>query len=221
MRIFNHVKFPELDFNLESETTDSGRIYITPEGNRYKSITTILGSEPNQGIENWVKRVGEEEANRIKKKSADRGTKLHKLCEDYINNEVTEAKYKSLMPDLKSNFLNFKKLLDEHVGDVYAQEQALYSDKYRMAGRVDLICKWKGQPAIVDFKTANKAKKEEWIENYFMQCTAYALMFAERTGKWIDDIVVLISTEEGEVQVFERQIHDYQKPLMVMIDKYA
>lgn len=221
MRTFEHVNLIKLDFDLEAETTDSGRIYITPEGNRYKSITTVLGSGPKPGIEEWVKRVGEEEANRIKKKAADRGTKLHKLCEDYINNEVTPLALTKIMPDLKENFQKIRKHIDENVGKVYAQEQALYSDKFRIAGRVDLICEWNGKLSIVDFKTSTKIKQEEWIENYFLQCTAYALMFHERTGMWIDDIVVLIATEEGDAQVFEKQIHAYQKPLMQMIDKYA
>ena len=221
MRTFEHVKLEKLNYDLESETVDGKRIYTTPEGNRYKSITTILGSEGKEGIENWVKRVGEQEANRVKKKAADRGTKLHKLCEDYINNEISPLFLTKIMPDLKENFQKIRKHIDEKVGRVYAQEQALYSDKLKTAGRVDLICEWNGRLSIVDFKTSTKVKEEDWIENYFLQCTAYALMFHERTGMWIDDIVVLIATEEGEAQVFEKQTHSYQKPLMVMIDKYA
>ena len=221
MRTFEHVKLPSLDYDLKSETTDSGRIYITPEGKRYKSITTVLGSEPKPGIEQWVQRVGLEEAEKIKRKAADRGSKLHKLCEDYINNDVTSFQMTKLMPDLKENFIKIRKHIDENVGKVYAQEQALYSDKLKIAGRVDLICEWNGKLSIVDFKTSTKIKQEEWIENYFLQCTAYSLMFAERTGMWIDDIVVLIATEEGNAQIFEKQIHSYQKKLMEMIYKYA
>ena len=107
------------------------------------------------------------------------------------------------------------------MGQVYAQEQALYSDKYRIAGRVDLIAEWNGKLSVIDFKTSTKQKDEDYIQNYFMQCTAYAMMFSERTGMWIDDIVVLIATEEGSAQVFERQIHDYRQPLIEYIDKYA
>jgi ATP-dependent exoDNAse (exonuclease V) beta subunit len=101
------------------------------------------------------------------------------------------------------------------------KNQALYSHKLRIAGRVDLIGMWNGKLSVIDFKTSTKQKEEENIQNYFMQCTAYALMFSELTGMWIDDIVVLIATEEGSPQIFERQIHDYQKPLMQYIDKYA
>lgn len=221
MRIFEHVKLPQLQFDLKSETTDSGRLYTTPEGNRYKSITTVLSHYNKQGIYEWRKAVGEEYANKVSRRAADRGTKVHKICEDYLNNEIPELKMQLMMPDLKELFFKIKPIIDENVGKVYTQEQALYSDKLRIAGRVDLIAEWNGKVAVIDYKTSTKQKDEENIQNYFMQCTAYALMFAERTGIWIDDIVVLIATEEGPAQVFERQIHDYRQPLIEMIDKYA
>jgi hypothetical protein len=221
MRIFEHVKLPQLQFDLKAETTDSGRLYTTPEGNRYKSITTVLSHYNKQGIYEWRQAVGEEYANKVSRRAADRGTKVHKICEDYLNNEIPELKMQLMMPDLKELFFKIKPLIDENVGKVYTQEQALYSDKYRIAGRVDLIAEWNGRLSVVDFKTSTKQKEEENIQNYFMQCTAYALMFAERTGMWIDDIVVLIATEEGPAQVFERQIDDYRAPLLEYIYKYA
>ena len=203
MRTFNHVKLAALDFDLEAETTDSGRLYTTPTGERYKSITTVLSHHNKQAIDEWRKNVGEEWADKISKKAANRGTKVHLICEKYIDNTLTDFKIKTMMPD------------------VYTQEQALYSHQLRVAGRVDLIGYWNGKLSVIDFKTSTKLKVEENIQNYFMQCTAYALMFSELTGMWIDDIVVLIATEEGATQVFERQIHDYRKPLMQYIDKYA
>jgi len=221
MRIFEHVSLPQLQFDLNAETTDSGRLYTTPEGNKYKSITTILSNYNKKAIYEWRQAVGEEQANKVSRKAANRGTKVHKICEDYINNEISEMKMQMLMPDMKELFLKIKPDIDECVGKVYAQEQALYSDKYRIAGRVDLIAEWDGKLSVIDFKTSTKQKDEEDIQNYFMQCTAYALMFAERTGIWIDDIVVVIATEEGPAQIFEKQIHDYRQPLLIYIDKYA
>ena len=221
MRIFEHVKLPQLQFDLNAETTDSGRLYTTPEGNKYKSITTVLSNYNKKAIYEWRQAVGEEYANIVSRKAASRGTKVHKICEDYINNEISEMKMQMLMPDMKELFFKIKPDIDECVGKVYAQEQALYSDKYRIAGRVDLIAEWNGKLSVIDFKTSTKQKDEEDIQNYFMQCTAYALMFAERTGIWIDDIVVVIATEEGSAQIFEKQIHDYRQPLLVYVDKYA
>ena len=221
MRIFEHVKLPQLQFDLNAETTDSGRLYTTPEGKKYKSITTVLSHYGKKAIYEWRQAVGEERANEVSRKASNRGTKVHKICEDYLNNEIPELKMQMMMPDLKELFFKIKPIIDDNVGKVYAQEQALYSDKYRIAGRVDLIAEWNGKLSVIDFKTSTKQKNEEDIQNYFMQCTAYALMFAERTGIWIDDIVVLIATEEGDALLFERQIHDYRKPLMEYIDKYA
>lgn len=221
MRIFNHVKLPSLDFDLEAETTESGRIYTTPTGERYKSITTVLSHYNKQAIMEWRQSVGEEEANKISGKASRRGTRVHKICEDYIDNKFTDFKLQMLMPDLKELFFKIKPDIDDNLGDVYAQEQALYSHNLRIAGRVDLIGVWNGKLSIIDFKTSTKQKEEEHIQNYFMQCTAYSLMFAELTGMWIDDIVVLIATEEGPPQTFVRQVHDYRKPLMNYIDKYA
>ena len=221
MRIFDHVSLPQLQFDLKAETTDSGRLYTTPEGNQYKSITTVLSHYGKKALYEWRQAVGEERANEISRKASNRGTKVHKICEDYINNEINEFRMQMLMPDLKELFFKIKPIIDDNVGKVYSQEQALYSDKYRIAGRVDLIAEWNGKLSVIDFKTSTKQKDEDYILNYFMQCTAYAIMFAERTGIWIDDIVVLIATEEGPAQVFERQIHDYRQPLIEMIDKYA
>ena len=218
---FNFVKLPELDFELESETTESGRRYTTPNGEKYPSITTVLSSYNKKAIMEWRQRVGNEEANRIAGRASRRGTQLHTLCEKYILGELTGMKMQTLMPLDKMMFGQLRPLLDNHVGDVYCLEQPLYSDKLRLADRVDLIAEWNGKLAVIDFKTSTKQKEEENIQNYFMQCTAYALMFAERTGMWIDDIVVLIAIEEGPAQVFERQIDDYRQPLIEYIDKYA
>jgi genome maintenance exonuclease 1 len=221
MKTFNHVKLPQLDFDLKAETTDSGRLYATPTGEKYKSITTVLSNHNKQAIMEWRERIGAEEANKISTRAANRGTKVHKICEDYINNTMNFIDDAMMMPDLKEMFFKIKPIIDEKLGDVYSQEQALYSHQLKIAGRVDLIGMWDGKLSVIDFKTSNKQKEEENIQNYFMQCTAYALMFSELTGMWIDDIVVLIATGEGEAQLFERQIHDYRKPLMEYIDKYA
>ena len=161
MRIFEHVKLPQLQFDLKSETTDSGRLYTTPEGNRYKSITTVLSHYNKQGIYEWRKAVGEEYANKVSRRAADRGTKVHKICEDYLNNEIPELKMQLMMPDLKELFFKIKPIIDDNVGKVYTQEQALYSDKLRIAGRVDLIAEWNGKVAVIDYKTSTKQKDEE------------------------------------------------------------
>ena len=158
MRTFEHVSLPQLQFDLKAETTDNGRLYTTPEGNQYKSITTVLSHYGKKALYEWRQAVGEERANEISRKASNRGTKVHKICEDYINNEINEFRMQMLMPDLKELFFKIKPIIDDNVGKVYSQEQALYSDKYRIAGRVDLIAEWNGKLSVIDFKTSTKQK---------------------------------------------------------------
>jgi genome maintenance exonuclease 1 len=133
---------------------------------------------------------------------------------------MTPMKLSAMMPDIKEMFVAMREHLDYNISDVYALEQALYSHNLKIAGRVDCIAKWKGQPAIIDFKTANKAKEEDWIENYFMQCTAYAIMFEELAGIPINNIVVAIAVGDGTIQIFEKEKERYVLPLMRYIHKY-
>lgn len=218
---FNFVQLPELAFDLNSETTESGRKYVTPEGKKYASVTTILGfSKDKKALFEWRKRVGEAEANRITAKSAGRGTKLHSVCEKYLLNEMTDMKIRTLMPDVKDFFMQLRPYIDENVGDVYGLEQALYSNRLRMAGRTDCIAMWDGKLSIIDYKNSIKEKKEEYIQDYFVQCTAYAEMFGEITGKPIEQIVVLIANEEGKPQVFVREKHKYLPQLEKVVDNY-
>ena len=169
---FEFVKLPELQFDLLTETTESGRTYLTPTGEKYPSITTILSSYNKKAFFEWRKRVGEEEANRIARKASSRGTKMHTVCEKYLLNEITEVKMRTMMPDTKSLFLQLKPFIDANVGKIYGLEQALYSHKLRLAGRCDCIAEWNGKISIVDYKSSTREKSEDGILNYFMQCSA-------------------------------------------------
>jgi genome maintenance exonuclease 1 len=212
---FNFIKLPELDFDLESNTLETGRYYSTPTGEKYPSVTTIMPVKTDV-LEKWRNRIGNEQADKITRQAGRRGTKMHALCEDYFKGDLTNMKLRMLMPFDKMLFSQVKKFLDTCVGNIYCMEQALYSHRLKIAGRVDLIAEWKGKLAVIDFKTSIKEKKEEWITNYFVQCTAYAEMFGDLTSKPIDDIIVLIATEEQLPQVFERKKSDY----VPMLHKY-
>lgn len=220
LRNFEKVKLPELDFDLISETTESGRVYLTPSGQKYPSITTVLSSYNKKAFFEWRKRVGEEEANRIARKASSRGTKVHTVCENYLLNEITEVKLRTMMPDTKSLFLQLKPYIDQHVGAVYGLEQSMYSDRLRLAGRCDCIAEWDGKISIIDYKTSTREKSEDGILNYFMQCSAYAEMFEELTGRPIEQVVVAIAVEDGNPQIFVRQKYKYLDPLNEYIGKY-
>lgn len=218
---FNHVKLPELDFELNAVTTEEGRRYTTPSGKVYPSITTVLSSYNKKAIYEWRQRVGEEEANRVSRKASNRGTKLHSICESYLLNELTPMKMQSVMPDTKELFNQLRPHIDANVGDVYGIEQPLYSDSLQVAGRCDCIAEWNGQLSIIDYKTSSKEKDEDHIQNYFMQCTAYAEMFGEITGKPIEQIVVAIAVADGNSQIFVRQKTDYLEDLKRYVDNYS
>lgn len=212
--MFEYVKLPELDFELEAITSETGRVYLVPSGNRYNSITTILKPYNQHIIENWRQAVGEEKANKISGMASRRGEALHLACEKYLLNEMDFKFKQNMMPNIQQLFLQLKPHLDKNIGKIYAIEQPLYSDELKVAGRVDLIAEWDGKLAIIDYKTSSKYKDENDIQNYFMQCTAYAIMFEELTGKSIDDIIIAMSVEgENEAQIFCRKKKDYVEQL--------
>ena len=218
---FNHVKLPELDFELQAQTTEAGREYATPIGKSFPSVTTVLSDYNKKALFEWRERVGAEEANKIAAKASSRGTKLHTVCENYLLNEMTDVKLRTMMPDTKQLFMSLRPHLDENSGDVYCIEQALYSNTLRLAGRVDCIAEWNGQLSVIDFKSSTREKSEDNILNYFMQCTAYAEMFGEITGKPINQIVVAIAVADGSHQIFVREKSDYYiESLQRYIGKY-
>jgi len=208
---FNHVpvKLPE----LKTTTINRQRFYITPKDNYYPSITTVLSIRNKEGLVKWRERVGNDVANYVARTAAARGTKVHHMCEDYLNNQHIE------WPDKwerhKKDFLPwclFDQLRDKvlcNISDIHAQECALYSDKYKVAGRVDCIAKYNGVLSIIDFKTSTKERFDDWNENYYIQCSAYAEMFTELTGIDTDQIVILVVTEDGTVQEFIKKKSNY------------
>lgn len=205
--MFNHVNF-ELDLpEITRETTPQGRKYFTPEGNSYPSITTVLSILNKEHIKAWRERVGEAEANKISTQAGVRGTAVHKLAEDYLNNEADWNK--GAMPSNLFSFNQIKPILDNNVNNIYKQEAFLYSDKLETAGQVDCIAEYEGKLSIIDFKTSRKPKKLEWITNYFIQTAFYAAAFYERTGIAIKQGVIIITVDGSEPQVFKVNTFDY------------
>lgn len=216
--MFKHVK--ELcTVDIESYYTETGRYYITPDGKHYPSVTTVLGNASDGSwLEEWRKRVGEEEANRVSRFAAARGTGFHEIAEEYLKNNPDFKKGK--MPIEVTNFFSIKKHLDENVSLVVGLEIPLWSNELRTAGRTDLICKWAGKWAVVDFKTSRRVKKRDDILGYFMQKSAYAYMFNERYGLNIDQIVTLMAIDEGnQAKVFIEKASDHIDNFIAMREK--
>jgi len=198
----------KLDFPvLKTKTVDRKRYYITPDGNEYPSITTVLSPRNKEGINKWREKVGEKVANYVLNKASTRGTKVHKMCEDYLNGSDMEHHKKDFLPWCLFNEL--RKHTFDNISDIIGQELVLYSDKYKVAGRTDCIAKYKDKLTVIDFKTSTNERWDNINENYYIQATAYAEMFEELTGNPINQIAILLVTEDGVVQEFIKDKKEY------------
>ena len=207
-----------LDYKeLKTKNIDGKRHYVTPNGN-YPSVTTVTSLAIKDGIKAWRERVGEKEANKIASQAARRGTKVHKICEDYLNN--IDLNYEEIEPINHFLFKQIKPILDIRLDEVYGLEVPLYSDFLRVAGRVDLVGMWNGKVSIIDFKTASKRKRRDWITNYFMQESAYAVMFEEMIDIPVSQIVTIIAVEADEPQLFVEKRDDWIGGFLELRDKW-
>ncbi len=215
MKEFNHVPLSNPIPDVSTETIKGKRFYVTPEGKKYPSITTVLSGRNSEGLVRWRQSVGNDVANNIMRTAAKRGTAVHTLVENYLNNE--ELSSQDVLPT--ALFTLLKPELD-NINNIRIQEGGLYSDYYGVAGRVDCIADYKGVLSVIDFKTSTKEKKEEWVENYFIQGSAYCEMYEERFDQPIDRVVILIVTEDGGVQTFTKSKDDYLPLLKTAIKEF-
>ncbi len=215
MKSFSHVPLTTELPEIHTETIKGKRFYITPEGKKYPSITTVLSGRNSEGLVKWRESVGNDVANQIMRSAAKRGTAVHQLVEDYLNN--IELSNQDVLPT--ALFTLLKPELD-NINNIRIQEGGLYSDNYGVAGRVDCIAEYKGELSVIDFKTSTKEKKEEWIENYFIQGSAYCEMYEERFNQPINRVVILIVTEDGAVQTFIKEKKDYLPLLKSAIKEF-
>lgn len=185
--------------DLVADTRPTGRTYVTPDGSRYPSITTVLSILSEEAIAKWRARVGDEEANKIGQRASGRGTLVHSIIERYLLNEDTTE----FLPHIRQSLENVRPILDERLGTIFGLEVPLYSSHLGLAGRVDCVAEFDGVPSIVDFKTSKRIKKKEHISNYFAQMAGYAVMWEERTGIPIVNTVVIMDVDDNEPLVFK------------------
>ena len=216
---FNHLSGYD-GINLPTETVDGKRYYVTPNGNKYPSVTSVTGILNKVWIQKWRKAVGEKKANKISRQAASRGTRYHQLQEDYVNNILTQEMIDKALP-LDLMMFNQTKEITNRLGDVYMLEKSMYSDELQMAGRVDCIAKFDDKLSVVDFKTSTKKKTPSKIKNYFMQESAYAKMFEEHYNEKIEQIVTIVAVEEtGQAQLFVEKAENWLEELKVLRDHY-
>lgn len=205
---------------LSSETTENGRYYVTPEGNKYPSVTTVLGAGSDKTwIEEWKARVGEEQVAKVSAQASRRGTAVHEIAEHYLKNR---SDYKrGHMPANIASFNYIKPYLDKHITLVGGLELPLYSDKLRVAGRVDCLAKWDGEYAIIDFKTSKRAKDRDSIHGYFMQASCYSYMVYERLGILPKKIVIVMTVDDAPAQIFVEKSRDWLPKFIELREKVS
>ena len=209
---FNHILKEKNLPNLDSETSEQGRYYSNKQGLRLPSVTTVTGWEKNKFFAKW-RAENPKEAKRVTR----RGNLLHSIVEDYLNNkEINLANIPPLECDL---FIQLKPELDK-INNIHALEVALWSAKIGLAGRVDCIAEYDGELSIIDFKGSTRDKREEDIENYMLQATAYSLMWEDMTEEKINKFKIIISCETGKIQVFTGKPIDWVRKLSKAIKKY-
>ena len=215
---FEHqtVELPKIK-QKNNALPDGGRAYETPEGKLYPSITTVLSVRNKKGLHEWRERVGHDVANYIARTAAQRGTAVHKMCEDYLNNQHLAwpdefEKHKSKNFLAWCLFTQMRETLS-NINNIKCLESSLYSDTLKVAGQVDCIAEYKGNLSVIDFKTSSKERDDAWNENYYIQTCAYAEMFKERTGQTVDKLVILVVTQDGTVQEFIKDKKEYNELL--------
>ena len=199
--MFNHV--PIEIGKLVQVNSKGGRYYETPTGAKYPSVTSITKLHNQESIQAWKEKVGEEEAGKISRRALARGNKIHSLAEKYLLNEG------DLSDDFsKTDFGVMIPYLDK-INNIHCLETQLYSDHLKTAGTVDCIGEYEGKLTVIDFKTSAKLKKREWVKDYFMQYSAYAVMYEERTGTPIERLLLIINVEDEGVQLIDGKRDDY------------
>lgn len=211
-------EYDMLDFAALQRIDGPTRLYETPEGKRYPSVTAVLGKMTDKSaLDAWKKRVGDEEAARVSARAATRGTNVHTMCENYVlGNEIDMS-----MPHNMMMFRQIKMVLDEKVDMIRATECTLFSDHLKIAGTCDLIADYDGRLSIIDYKTSAKLKRKEWIEGYFLQASLYAYMLWEMTGIHVKDIVIIIGVDDSlDAQVFVERPQRYLEKAADLVRSY-
>ena len=186
------------------------------------SVTTILDAMSDKSaIIAWQKRIGMEEANKQKKEASGLGTATHKLVENYLLKEESKPKSNLVWQMAEKISKPIITNLHVHMDELWGVECTLfYPGLY--AGTSDCVAVYRGEPAILDFKTSKKIKKREWIENYFLQCTAYALAHNQMFNTDIKNCYILMVDRDGNFKEFDlsTDFELYSNKWSRIVDKY-
>lgn len=189
---------------ISRQEINGRRLYSTPSGDSVPSVTTILDktkpAEAREALANWKKSVGEKRAQEITTEAAGRGTRMHKFLEDYIKGETLRESLSN--PYAQQSLIMARKVIEvgfPSVNEVWGSEVPLYFPAL-YAGTTDCVGIHDGEESILDFKQTNKPKKIEWIDDYFLQLTAYALAHNEVHGTNIRKGVIMMCVRPPEIE---------------------
>lgn len=211
-----------------------GRVYNTPNGHQVPSVTTILSILPKEGLIQWRERIGDEEADRIVEEACDIGTTMHDRLEGYVSNYLQGRP--NILPETDNEKLaytmaeNLKRYGLIDLDEVWGIEEALFCDDI-YAGRTDLIGVYKGKSAIIDYKSARRWKRPEWIEGYKMQIAAYNFCHKSMFGKGMETGVILIAVRPSDnpyskqkaLQSFVldyKELQRYEEKWLEVVERY-
>ena len=207
-RKFNFVELDKTKLPNTKGKNQHGFRFYDIDGEAYPSVTSVLGVKKKQQLQGWRDSIGEDVANWEMRRAANRGKKTHNLVEQYLKGETPSER--AVLP--LGMFRLMKPYIDQ-IDNIHMLETIMYSKQLTLAGQCDCIGEYNGKLSVIDFKTANKEQQESWVESYFLQTTAYAIMYEELYGKSIDQIVILIAGEDGAMQSFVKDKAEYIEPL--------
>ena len=215
-KLFTHIQTPHLIPKLKSQSQNGFR-YYSVDGKSYPSVTSVLSILSKDGIRAWRDSIGHDVADFETRRAATRGIHFHKICENYLyNKNISEYKKKILSYGL----FNLAKSEIDRIDNIYGMEKTLYSHSLKLAGRTDCIAEFDNVLSIIDFKSANREKSPEILENHILQETAYAIMWNELTDIPIQQIVTIVACENGELQTVIEKPEFYRPKLESVIEQF-
>ena len=211
-------KFIKLDTtplpHTKGKNIDGVRFYEI-DGKSYPSVTSVLSLLKADSLKDWRTKVGDSVANWEMGRAARRGKAMHTLVEQYMQNQTP-----SIRDVLPLGLFKLIKPYIDKIDNIRMLETIMYSKKLTLAGQVDCVADYNDKLSVIDFKSANKEREEGWIENYFLQTTAYSMMYEELYGDKIEQLVVILACEDGVAQCFIKNRADYEKKLLESIDNF-
>lgn len=201
-----------------SVTSSNNLRWYKSQNRAYPSVTSVLSAtKDNTDLRKWQMSVGIDKASKIAADAAKRGTAVHQLAENYLNNEHNTS---GVEPDYLKLFNQIKLHLNK-LDNIRGVELTLFSDELLLAGTADCIAEYKGELSVIDFKTSSSADNSKKVEDYFLQTTAYSLMYEELYKEQPEQIVIIIASEKQLVPtVYCKNRHDYILPLVNRVNAF-